>query len=155
MRQHRNRWQIKGTTNIKCFTNVFGHYESPQQLQWTLAQIVQVSGTVLQGWNANLPKRYSSSWCFDDRGKECHLSHQSRTSDMCSNQVEILWSLSSNLHIHHVSETTPIKIEMFHHSINVISQNIAVTIPSKETSKPKACQQNAPKVSALCMFPLI
>ncbi len=42
-----------------------------------------------------------------------------------------------------VEETTPIRIEMFHLRIKVITQNNFIFIFSKRTSGPKPCQQNA------------
>ena len=36
-------WQIKGKTNIHCLSKVLGHHVLPEQLQCTLALILQVS----------------------------------------------------------------------------------------------------------------
>ncbi len=50
-----NVWQIKGKTNIKCLSKVLGHHVPLEQLQRTLALILQVS-ELSGGMNTILPK---------------------------------------------------------------------------------------------------
>lgn len=42
--------------HLKCLSKVLGHHRPPEQLQCTLALILQVSGTLQVGWNTNLLK---------------------------------------------------------------------------------------------------
>lgn len=73
--------QIKRKTNIKCLSMVFSHHVLPEQLQCALALIVEVSGTLLAGWNPCHPITVKAI---------VHDSHNSNTHQSSS---IIQWSL--------------------------------------------------------------
>lgn len=74
------RSQIKGKIeqNRNCLSEVLGHHKPPEQLQYVLEQVQQVSGTVLERCTP-----FFQSLCFDDgSGKSC-LTCQSKISTRC------------------------------------------------------------------------
>lgn len=54
-----DEWQIKGNFNIESFSKVLGHHEPSGQC--ALALILQVSGTVLEGWIPFFQKLFPQS----------------------------------------------------------------------------------------------
>lgn len=120
----KDRWQIKRKTNVRCLSKGVG---PPCVARTALAVIHKVCGTLLDGCNTVLPKDIplfgvSTMWRRAQRMVQ-HLQEVSHSSNL---SVNLLWPMDGCIVI--LEEIAPIRIEMLHHRIKAVTQNIAAFI---------------------------
>lgn len=127
---------MKGKSNIKRLSKVLGHRMQAEQFQCTLALILQVSGSRPEGLAPFLQRIIPHSVCRLKHGPESPVGVQSG--------LDLVTAKAIKCSIVILEETCPTRTEMFPDGMEVIALDDLHALPTKGSSGPRPCQQNAP-----------